>query len=429
MAGQRNLVKPQSRPVRTMFGTALLALLAIVSTTSCYTGSLPETSALGPEVDRIPERAYAAVMVAPPAFEFAYRTVQDNSWVVFVDRDMSPLGYMHQKGMFRSQIVRFRDGIAFADHENYFVTSKTGTQVEAHDAGGMSLQASTPDALDSEDAFLWLDDGVVNGKYRSTAIGISPDGHHVAKKIDGRIASFDRCNKTPYAVIPRDFSEIGSVQTYELAEIDTSEKQPDTTKSKWIFAPSSFGGGLPYSCGKDGQVGVFLSDGDRVSEDQPVGSGFWNVNVENGTSDWHPLPVELAKESAVHGGIYSQYLAPFGANTAWRNSEGAHYVDQDGRVSVIRDGETAAKYLFTLAPDIRDRDLDAVAVGSGTQGLAYFSRTDADGKIGSADGEFVIVDLSSGQEQRRIHTPQWLADLVASDPFSVSDIALLEGIG
>ncbi len=399
--------------------------LVIAATTSCSSDSAPETSALGPEVDRIPGRAYAAVMIAPPAFEFAHDTVQDNSWVVFVDQDMVPLGYMHQKGMFRSQIARYRDGIVFADRESYFVTSREGTRIEPHDAGGISLQASTPYSLESSDSLLWLDDGMVNGKYRSTVIGVSPTGSPSIRKIDGRVVSSGRCQDTPYAVVSREFGKIGSEETYELAEIDMARRQPDRKRAEWRFDTASSGGRIPYSCDKNGQVSTYMSNGNPVSEGESVRSGFWTVNVHKGDAEWVPIPLDLASSSAEHGGVDTQYTAPFGSNTSWQNREGVEYVDSRGQVSMIKNGQTVASYLFTIAPDIRDRDLDAVAVGEGLEGVSYLTRTDSSGSPVSGTGDFVFTNFASGKEIRRIPTPEWLSDLVASDPFVITDIALV----
>ncbi|GAA4759467.1 hypothetical protein [Gordonia alkaliphila] len=407
-------------------GIAVLFLMAM--TVSCSSEPLSEKSALGPEVDRIPEQAYAAVMVAPPAFEFAYDTVQDNSWVVFVDRDMTPLGYMHQKGMFRSQIARYRDGIIFADHKNYFVTSKAGTHVEPHDAGGTSLHASTPYDLQSEDAFLWLDDGVVDGRYRSTAIAVSPDSSDSIRKIDGLVVSFGRCAGVPYAVLSRSIGRSGPDKVHELAEIDMARIRPDIPKSQKMFDFDGSGGGIPYSCDGSGQVSTYMSDGNDVSDGQPVKSGFWTASVDDGHSAWSPVPREKAAGSAAHGGIFTQYTAPFGANISWPSGNGMRYVDTEGQVSEIRFGKDFSSYLFTVAPDIRDRVINAVAVGSGSDGIAYLTRVDSDGYILLGDGEFVFTNFDSGEEDRRIPTPEWLANLVASDPFMVSDIALLSDL-
>jgi len=367
-------------------------------------------------------------MVAPPAFEFAYDTVQDNSWVVFVDRDMVPLGYMHQKGMFRSQIARYRDGIVFADRENYFVTSKTGTRVEPHDAGGMSLHASTPYNLQSEDAFLWLDDGVVDGRYRSTAIAVTPDGSDSIRKIDGLVASFGRCTGVPYAVLSRSFGMNGSDKVHELVEIDMSRDRPDIPKAQEIFDFDGSGGGIPYSCDGSGSLSAYMSDGNAVSEGQLIKSGFWTVSVDNGHTEWSSVAREQAVDSAEHGGILTQYTAPYGANISWPSEDGMRYVDTEGQVSEVRFGLDSVSYSFTMAPDMRDRVVNAVAVGSGANGIAYLTRVDSDGFILLSDGEFIFTDLNSGEEDRRIPTPEWLADLVASDPFAVSDIALLEDL-
>ncbi|MCK0439743.1 hypothetical protein MUG78_09785 [Gordonia alkaliphila] len=400
----------------------------VAVTVSCSDDALPETSVLGPEVDRIPERAYAAVMVAPPMFEFSYNTVQDNSWVVFVDRDMTPLGYMHQKGMFRSQIARYRDGIVFADHERYFVTSKAGTRVEPHDAGGMSLRASTPYDLQTEGAFLWLDDGVVDGQYRTTAISVSSAGSVSIRKIDGRIVSFGRCTGIPYAVFFRSFGSAGSDKVHELVEIDMSKNRPDIPKARGIFDFKGSGGGMPYSCDSSGRVSTYMSDGYGVSEGRPIKSGFWTASVDDGRAEWSPVPREQAERSAEHGGLHTQYQAPFGAKISWPSHDGIRYVDTDGQVSEIRFGQDFASYLFAIAPDIQDRRVHAIAVGSGSNSIAYLERVESDGFILLGDGEFVFTDLNSREENRRIPTPEWLANLVASDPFTVSDIALLDDL-
>ncbi|MGL4305506.1 MAG: hypothetical protein ACRCSF_05065 [Mycobacteriaceae bacterium] len=411
---------------------SLLSCILAFSTASCFSERpLPDTTALGAEVDRIPAGTYAAVMVTTPAFETRNGTYLDNSWLVFVDSTMHPLGYLHQKGQFRSQVARFRDGIVFADRQHYSVVTAHGTTTYPHSGKVIGTISQSPHDLATGNAFLLLSGGVQeDGHYQTLGIEVQPDGTATPFSLNGYGGALGQCYGKSYVISTssvEDYSPITKIQSrlqlLEILRVDGHIQYH--TISEWESKSlSPYGNNLPMVCDpQTNSISAYIRGGNRPEPGEPWDAGFYRINLDNGTSEWNTLD-QIDPNNPGYSILTDRHSAPFGANTSWPYNDGVRFINNDAEIVHLPHSSNLGQVQAHLEnPDTQL--MAAVAIGSEYQGLAFFDQRIIGEEISPANPYFLQFNPVTGATTQRIPAPQWLTELLDGGRFTVNDIAII----
>ncbi|MXP24351.1 hypothetical protein GIY30_23805 [Gordonia sp. HNM0687] len=388
---------------RRVFTVLLLLAVLLSGACSALEEPAPVLSGVGDELDRLPADAFAAILVAQPNPEYRNGSAADNSWLVVVDSEFEPLGYIHRAGLFRAAIEKTALGLVFADRQGVYAVDSESVDTTSLD--GKAHGGPTARSVDGS-AVLWTDSGVQgDGDDRHFgSVGVFQDSQGTLSRIEipGRVLSTGFCGGTAYTAAGEFTTDIAD-GNFTLYSNSAGTPQPQAV-AHWTgptFGDSNF---WPVSCGTDGAAAILFDYPTGAAEGSVREMYFWQEQRGELTHTDLDPNINLPSPATSSGSSWSEP----GGNVGFVTREGS-VVSAD--VRQLDSGVTSEPLLVlpagesVLAADtsVPSRALLAVG-GSGTTSL-------------------VQLDIASRREVSR-STPGWLTDLL-DGPYSVTDVQLL----
>ena len=381
-----------------------------------------DEAVLGPRVEGIPKDAFAAVMFSPRAFEYKDNTAEDRSWVVFIDEEANPIGYIRQKGIMRSQLAAIPNGITYADSDKYYIV-KDHIQEFPHNKEHM-IQDANGSRSGDRDSYIWVDEGVKpdSSGYFTSTFRVKKDGSTTTQRFPGTVAATGYCQDRYYAVISEVITDdrTADVENHILYSAAPGDEQllPQTN---WTAKTSSYGRGIPITCRNKNEVNIYLSvdDGEHGNNN----TGIRTYNTVTGYTAWH----NIRKPDGTVAQGADIYNIPPGSDTSWiqRNSE-VCFISSEGFIKTIADPLKFASPEYGLFSNRKHISVRAASVNDGRIGMILVRFEDGKGNFINTEGvSYARYDFSTGKELYRKTKLEWYESF-DREGFNITDTLVLK---
>ncbi len=382
----------------------------------------PDTSALGPAVETIPDEAATALLVSQVE-DYASKSSSwrgDSAWLVFLDGDGRLLGHRGAAAMMQNRLARTGDTIALAQPESFLIMSRTSPPTTLPHPRDYAVSTASSTYSPTREAFLWTGYGPTAG------LRIGADGGTQRLTRRGDIVAAGYCGDDYYLAAGTTAATSGAPSRITLER--AAPGRPFEPIASWI-GRSPHDSGVPITC-TGSTIRVPLNDdcpGPTAASDSASSgvTGFREVDAATGESRWLP-----AATPVIDWALSDRMAGAPGSAISWHSGPDSAigtattYVDRSGALARLVPGVSTpdAAGMLGRADSVY---LMAVTVGDGTRAVLAMQDESASGHIVRDSTTLITYDLTTGAELARLSPDFLKGKALGPAGVNVSDIVLL----